>query len=178
MNRFGTDTVTAITTAYRIDTLILLPIVNLGSGISTVTAHSHGAGDTIRTRKTLSAGTILTLVVSAFLTGLVIPTGGKIIALFGAGTAAVAIGSAFSTALHSSIRFGLTTAFRGYLEGRGDLVYSSAAGLVSLAVRIIASYAMAPHFGNMTIAYAEMVSWVWLLVMYLFRLAAKKDDAL
>lgn len=104
MNRFGTDTVTAITTAYRIDTLILLPIVNLGSGISTVTAHSHGAGDTIRTRKTLSAGTILTLVVSAFLTGLVIPTGGKIIALFGAGTAAVAIGSAFSTALHSSIR--------------------------------------------------------------------------
>lgn len=51
MNRFGTDTVTAITTAYRIDTLILLPIVNLGSGISTVTAHSHGAGDTIRTRK-------------------------------------------------------------------------------------------------------------------------------
>ena len=155
MNRFGTDTVTAITTAYRIDTLILLPIVNLGSGISTVT------------------------VVSAFLTGLVIPTGGKIIALFGAGTAAVAIGSAFfhRIAFFYPI-FGLTTAFRGYLEGRGDLVYSSAAGLVSLAVRIIASYAMAPHFGNMTIAYAEMVSWVWLLVMYLFRLAAKKDDAL
>ena len=179
MNRFGTDTVTAITTAYRIDTLILLPIVNLGSGISTVTAHSHGAGDTIRTRKTLSAGTILTLVVSAFLTDLVIPTGGKIIALFGAGTAAVAIGSAFfhRIAFFYPI-FGLTTAFRGYLEGRGDLVYSSAAGLVSLAVRIIASYAMAPRFGNMTIAYAEMVSWVWLLVMYLFRLAAKKDDAL
>ena len=179
MNRFGTDTVTAITTAYRIDTLILLPIVNLGSGISTVTAHSHGAGDTIRTRKTLTAGTILTLVVSAFLTGLVIPTGGKIIALFGAGTAAVAIGSAFfhRIAFFYPI-FGLTTAFRGYLEGRGDLMYSSAAGLVSLAVRIIASYAMAPHFGNMTIAYAEMVSWVWLLVMYLFRLAAKKDDAL
>ena len=31
---------------------------------------------------------------------------------------------------------------------------------------------------ELTIAYAEMVSWVWLLVMYLFRLAAKKDDAL
>ena len=29
MNRFGTDTVTAITTAYRIDTLILLPAINL-----------------------------------------------------------------------------------------------------------------------------------------------------
>ena len=31
---------------------------------------------------------------------------------------------------------------------------------------------------HISIAYAEMVSWVWLLVMYLFRLAAKKDDAL
>ena len=63
----------------------------------------------------------------------------------------------------------MTTAFRGYLEGRGDLVYSSIAGMVSLAVRILASYAMAPYFGNMSIAYAEMLSWVWLLVMYLVR---------
>ena len=171
MNRFGTDTVTAITTAYRIDTLVMLPIVNLGSGISTITAHSHGAGDEVRTRKTLTAGTILTLVVSLLLTGLVIPTGGKIIALFGAGAAAVAIGSAFFQRIACFYPiFGLSMAFRGYLEGRGDLVYSSVAGMVSLAVRILASYAMAPYFGDMSIAYAEMLAWVWLLVMYLLRL--------
>ena len=170
MNRFGTDTVTAITTAYRIDTLVMLPIVNLGSGISTITAHSHGAGDEVRTRKTLTAGTILTLVVSLLLTGIVIPTGGKIIALFGAGATAVMIGSAFFQRIACFYPiFGLTTAFRGYLEGRGDLVYSSIAGMVSLAVRILASYAMAPYFGNMSIAYAEILSWVWLLVMYLVR---------
>ena len=177
MNRFGTDTVTAITTAYRIDTLVMLPIVNLGSGISTITAHSHGAGDEVRTRKTLTAGTILTIVVSLLLTGIVIPTGGKIVALFGAGTTAVTIGSMFfqRIALFYPV-FGLTTAFRGYLEGRGDLVYSSIAGMISLAVRIIASYTMAPHFGNMSIAYAEMLSWVWLLVMYLLRFAKSKRE--
>ena len=176
MNRFGTDTVTAITTAYRIDTLVMLPIVNLGSGISTITAHSHGAGDEARTHKTLTAGTILTVLVSILLTGIVIPTGGKIIALFGAGTTAVMIGSMFfqRIALFYPI-FGLTTAFRGYLEGRGDLVYSSIAGMVSLVVRIVASYAMAPHFGNMSIAYAEMLSWVWLLVMYLLRFVCQKQ---
>ena len=175
MNRFGTDTVTAITTAYRIDTLVMLPIVNLGSGISTITAHSHGAGNEVRTRKTLTAGTILTLVVSLLLTGIVIPTGGKIIALFGAGATAVMIGSAFFQRIACFYPiFGLTTAFRGYLEGRGDLVYSSIAGMVSLAVRILASYAMAPYFGNMSIAYAEMLSWVWLLVMYLLRFMKMK----
>ena len=33
-------------------------------------------------------------------------------------------------------------------------------------------------FFENSLSYAEMVSWVWLLVMYLFRLAAKKDDTL
>lgn len=177
MNKFGTQTVTAITTAYRIDTLVMLPIVNLGSGISTITAHSHGAGDKMRTRKTLTAGTILTIVISLILTVIVIPTGGKLIALFGAGTAAVSIGSAFFRRIACFYPiFGLTTAFRGYLEGKGDLTYSSMAGIVSLAVRIIASYALVPFYGNMSIAYAEMLSWVWLLVMYLFRFARKETN--
>ena len=175
MNRFGTDTVTAITTAYRIDTLVMLPIVNLGSGISTTTAHSYGAGDEMRTRRTLAAGTVLAIVVSLLLTGIVIPTGGKIIALFGAGATAVAIGSAFFRRIACFYPiFGLITAFRGYLEGRGDLVYSSIAGMVSLAVRIIASYVMEPYFGNMSIAYAEMLSWVCLLIMYLLRFAKRR----
>ena len=169
MNRFGTDTVTAITTAYRIDTLVMLPIVNLGSGISTLTAHC--TEDKIRTRKTLIAGTILTLVVSLLLTVFVIPTGGKLIALFGAGATAVIIGSAFFQRIACFYPiFGLTTAFRGYLEGRGDLVYSSASGILSLLVRIIASYVMEPYFHNMSIAYAEMLSWVCLLIMLLLRL--------
>ena len=175
MNRFGTQTVTAITTAYRIDTLVMLPIVNLGSGISTITAQSNGSGDDVRTRKTLAAGTILTIVVSLILTGLVIPTGGKIIGIFGAGKAAVAIGSAFFQRIACFYPvFGLTTAFRGYLEGKGDLLYSSIAGMTSLLVRIIASYVMAPFFGNMSIAYAEMLSWLWLLAMYLLRFARVK----
>lgn len=175
MNKFGTQTVTAITTAYRIDTLVMLPIINLGSGISTITAHSHGAGDKKRTRQTLTAGTILMLVVSLILTALVIPLGGKIIALFGAGAEAVKIGSAFFVRIACFYPiFGLTMAFRGYLEGKSDLVYSSIAGIVSLIVRIIASYAMAPFCGNMSIAYAEMLAWVWLLAMYLLRFAYKE----
>ena len=45
MNSFGTQTVAAITTAYRVDSILLLPIINLGSGISTVTAQNMGASD-------------------------------------------------------------------------------------------------------------------------------------
>lgn len=41
MNDFGTQTIIAITTAYRIDTLVMWLIVNLGTGIATFTTHSY-----------------------------------------------------------------------------------------------------------------------------------------
>lgn len=170
MNKFGTQTVTAITTAYRVDTLIMLPIVNLGSGISTTVAQSHGAGNEERTKKILKAGILISVTVSLFLTVIVIPTGGKIIALFGAGSGAVKTGSAFFLRIACFYPvYGLATAFRSYLEGKGDLLYSSMAGVTALAVRIIASYAMVSFCGNMVIAYAEMLSWICLLIMYLLR---------
>ena len=91
---------------------------------------------------------------------IVIPTGGKIIALFGAGSDAVKIGSAFFLRIACFYPvYGLATAFRSYLEGKGDLLYSSMAGVAALVIRIISSYAMTSFYGNMVIAYAEMFSW-------------------
>lgn len=44
MNGFGDQTVAAITTAYRVDTVLLLPIINFGSGVATMVAQNAGAG--------------------------------------------------------------------------------------------------------------------------------------
>ena len=73
MNGFGSQTVAAITTAYRVDSIAILPMINLGSGISTMVAQSHGAGDEKKARKILFAGTSLMVIVSVVLTLLVIP---------------------------------------------------------------------------------------------------------
>ena len=45
MNGFGEQTVAAITTAYRVDTVIVLPILNFCSGIATFVAQHIGAGN-------------------------------------------------------------------------------------------------------------------------------------
>ena len=175
MNGFGTQTVAAITTAYRIDTIVLLPIINLGSGISTLTAQKYGAGETKSAGRILSAGAIVMAGVSLLLTLLVIPTGGRLIALFGAGEEAVSIGENFFLRIASFyVIYGLATAVRGYVEGLGDVLYSSAAGIASLLFRIGASYAAVSVFANMVIAYAEAFSWVLLLILYLIRLAMLK----
>ena len=69
--------------------------------------------------------------------------------------------------------FGLATAIRGYIEGIGDVVYSSVAGILSLLCRIVLSYVLEPYSGNMVIAYAEMLSWILLLLLYLVRAVYK-----
>lgn len=172
MNGFGTPTVTAITTAYRIDTLVMLPIINLGSGIATFTSQSYGEGNKKKTSEILTAGIVSSLAVSVLLTVAVIPTGGKLIALFGAGEEAVGIGTEFffNIACFYPI-FGASTALRGYIEGAGDLVFSSFVGILTLIIRIVASYIMKPFFGNSVIAYAEMIAWVIMLILYIARSA-------
>lgn len=175
MNGFGTQTVAAVTTAYRVDSIVMVPILNLGSGISTLAAQSYGAGNRPRAQRIFGVGTVVMAAVSLGLTVLVIPTGGDLIALFGAGAEAVAIGDAFfqRIALFYTV-YGLATAVRSYLEGLGDVVYSSLAGMASLACRIILSYTLAAFFANMVIAWAEALSWVLLLLLYLLRVVWKE----
>lgn len=131
MNGFGEHTVAAITTAYRVDTVIFLPIINFGSGIATVVAQNIGAGKPERAKQVFRA-------ISRFY-----------------------------------MIYGISMAVRGCLEGRGDMLFSGIAGILSLGVRILCSYAFKPVFGNMVVAYAEAFSWIFLLAVLLLRYVVK-----
>ena len=174
MNGFGEQTVAAITTAYRVDTVLFLPIINFGSGIATIVAQSVGAGDGERAKKVLQVGVWIMAAISLGLTGLVLLLGEPLIALFGLTAGSVAIGRAFFHAIAGFyVIYGLSMAIRGYLEGTGDMLFSGAAGILSLVVRIACSYALRPVFGNMVVAYAEAISWVFLLALLLLRCRAR-----
>lgn len=175
MNGFGEQTVAAITTAYRVDSVILLPIINFGSGIATVVAQNVGAGNRKRAQKALKIGVIMIAVISVCLTLLVILTGEFLLAMFGLTAESVAIGKSFFFAIASCyIVYGLAMAVRGYLEGMGDMLFSGIAGFAALIVRIAASYLFAGRFGNMVVAYAEAFSWVVLLVIYIIRFCQRQ----
>lgn len=177
MNGFGTATVAAITTAYRVDCIALLPVINLGSGISTLAAQSYGAGDYKKAWKVFTTGAALMLPVSLALTFVVVAFGGKMIALFGAGPEVVAIGTDFFRSLAKFyVIYGMAMACRGYVEGLGEVMYSSIIGVTALAVRIINSYALKGVFDNMVIAYAEGISWTLLLILFVVRIAVKKKN--
>lgn len=112
--------------------------------------------------------------VSLLLTLLILLAGGPLIAMFGLTPESVEIGRQFFIRLATFyVVYGLAMAVRGYLEGLGDMTFSGAAGVVALLVRIAASYALAGVFGRMVIAYAEAISWLVLLGLYLLRYAWK-----
>lgn len=174
MNGFGDQTVAAITTAYRVDTVLLLPIINFGSGVATMVAQNIGAGRPERAKKALKTGAAMIAGVSLLLTLLIVAAGGPLIAMFGLTPESVEIGRQFFIRLATFyVVYGLAMAVRGYLEGLGDMAFSGAAGIAALLVRIAASYALAGVFGRMVIAYAEAISWLVLLGLYLLRYAWK-----
>lgn len=170
MNSFGTQTVAAITTAYRVDSVILLPLINLGTGIATLTAQNIGAGDRRQARRCLSVGSGVMGVTAVCLTGVVLMFGASLIALFGVSEESVAIGRQF---FHSIawfyVIFGWGMAARGYLEGTGDVLFSGLAGIAALGVRIFLSHRLEPVFHNMVIAYAEALGWTFMLGLLLLR---------
>ena len=176
-NSFGAITVLAVTTAYRVDGLILLPIFNLGAAISSLAAQAKGAGDTARMRNYLTTGMKLMLGISAVLTVVTYFFGADFIAFFGVTGQALAEGRVFFEDLSLFyIFFGIATVFRSLLEGIGDITYCSTIGVVSLALRIAASYLLAPFAAERTIAFAEGIAWCVLLLFTAVRIYCKRSE--
>ena len=176
MNSFNSSTlVAAITTAYRVDTVIMLPVTNLSSGISTVVAQNMGAKQPRRASRALGAGAGIMLVVCVVLAVLVILVGGPLIALFGLTEEATALGRDFfrQIALFYPV-YGVAMALRGYLEGIGDVLCSSVIGLVCLGLRIALSYGLAGLVGSPIIAYAEVACWSAMLALFVLRFWQKR----
>lgn len=83
MNGFDAQTVAAITAAYRVDGAIMLPMINLGCGISTVVAQNTGAKSYQRAKRGGLVGMGVMAVVATILTAAVAPSGGTLVCIFG-----------------------------------------------------------------------------------------------
>lgn len=168
MNGFGSHTVAAITTAYRVDAIMLLPIINLGSAISTMVAQSKGANEPEQARHFWRTGALMNIAVALFLMAVMLPFGGRLVALFGVGTEAIIIGRRFFRRIALFyVFFGLANSMRGTIEGTGRVVYSSAVSIAALLLRIALSYLLAAPFHNMAIAYAEGLQWCFMVLCFL-----------
>ncbi len=175
MNTFGEQTVAAVTTAYRVDSFLLLPIVNFSTAISTIVVQETGAGNEKAAKKAFQLGTVMMAVMSVGLTAVIILTGRTLLSMFGLTSESVAIGDEFfKTISLFYIINGVAMSIKGYLEGTCDMLFAGIMGICSLGVRIVCSYLFEGVFDNMVIAYAEAFSWVFLLLVFIMRYLSKR----
>ena len=173
-NSMGTIPSAGVGVAEKLCAFVMLVPSAYMQSMSAFVAQNIGAGNPDRAKKALKTGSLLMFAVSVCLTAFVLFAGGPLIAMFGLTAESVDIGVSFFRTIASCYAvYGLAMAFRGYLEGRGDMLFSGIAGIAALFVRIGASYAFAAPFGNMVIGYAEAFSWVILFLIYLIRYLRK-----
>ncbi|WP_084156334.1 MATE family efflux transporter [Clostridium akagii] len=161
MNSFGTQTVAAVTTAYRIDTIGILPVINVASAISTFVAQNKGAGNMERAKLGLKKGIEIILPMSIITTLAVVFGAPTFMRLFGVSKEVIVMGQQFlfCCSIFYPI-FGIQNAYVGFLQGNGDVIVPAISNIVSLMLRIFLSYSLANLIGFRIIAYSEMASWV------------------
>ena len=147
----------------------------MSAGIATATAQNLGARKLDRARRALLVGGAMMLAVTAALAVLVAAVGGNLIAMFGVTEEATAIGRTFFRSISMFYPvYGLAMSLRGYLEGMGDVLFSSAVGVSALVLRIVLSYTLAETMGNQIIPYAEVASWCAMLMLLALRFVWKE----
>ena len=177
MNGFGANTVLAITTAYRVDSLMLLPVFNLGAAVSSMVARAKGAEDRPKIKNCLKTGCIMGAVSSGVLALGMFMFGAVFVGMFGITGEALEIGRVFFRDLSKFyVLFGIATVTRSSLEGIGDISYCSLMGVVTLATRIGTSYLLRPFFMERTVAIAEGISWIVILVLMGIRVMHKRRE--
>ena len=170
MNSFGVDVVAAITTSYKVDSLAILPILNMSTAISVFTGQSIGAGDRQRALECLRRGRRLAVGVALCITVLLVFGGRFIVGLFGVPEEVMDLGQRFFWLLAAFYRvLACNESVGGFLQGVKDVAFPAVVNIAALWLRVALSYGLAGVLGSDVIALSEGASWVFALVCFTLR---------
>lgn len=175
MNSFGVTTVAAITTAYKIDSLAILPLLNVSVAISVFTGQNMGSGNRERATECLKKGLILMCGIAAIITAIFVTSGFSLIKLFGVSDEAAAIGQRFfyiAAAFYPIL--GISEGISGFLQGCKDVNFTAIANIIILFVRVGISYALLGLIAGDVIAVAEVCAWTLAATVFTWRYKSGK----
>jgi Na+-driven multidrug efflux pump len=172
VNGFGTELMAAYTVGIRIQGYIFVPIFALNGGIATFAGQNIGAGKLDRAKSGLKYTLIDSICVTVAISALVYIFAAPVSRLFGVEERALemAVEMLRFISLFLPI-FALYIPVSGFLQGSGDVVFTSASSLVTLTFRVGISYAMVLLFsyGYQAAWYSLPVGWIIGIVMVFYR---------
>ena len=166
-NKFGFETIAAMTAALRIEQLACQPMVSFGIAMSTYVAQNYGACRISRIRKGVFECSMISLGLSIVLALFVYTLGKQIVGIFVPDDqphlTETVIGLA-RTYLDISILFyfflGQIFIFRNSCQGMGNSVVPMVSSVVELVMRTYAAVYLAAQWGFVGLCYASPLAWI------------------
>ena len=150
VNSYGTSAMAAFGAGLRIENFISLPIMNLGSAVSTFVAQNIGAGENERVKKGIRESIKMTLVLAVTVMALILLFRENLIALFNTDKDVIKIGSSYLFIIGPFFLFiGTSFVLSSAMKGAGDSMFALISSIVSLWLgRLPASYMLSKFFGT------------------------------
>lgn len=150
VNSYGTSAMAAFGAGLRIENFISLPIMNLGSAVSTFVAQNIGAGENERVKKGIQESIKMTLVLAVIVIALILLFRENLIALFNTDKDVIKIGSSYLFIIGPFFLFiGTSFVLSSAMKGAGDSMFALISSIVSLWLgRLPASYMLSRFFGT------------------------------
>lgn len=183
INSFGTDLMTAITAAGRVENYVLIPIFGFQSAMSTFTAQNVGAKQFDRVVSGYKRTLIMVVVCCAAVVVLIMAAAKPLIGIFGVEGNAMDLGIQYLHCLTPFfVLFGFYMCTSALLQGSGDVFFAMLCTMLSLLLRIVLTYLLAYNtpLGYTAIWWAQATGWFLCSAMAFtrFKLGTWKKKAL
>ena len=162
INTFGVNEISAYTSAYKIESILTIPAVNLGVALSVYVGQNAGAGEYGRIRQGLKDSfkiaavfTALTIVILWFASPLLM------LLVVGNEPAVIPIGVQYLRII--SLTFPLCVSLyllTNFLRGAGEIAYPLFNTLLELSFRTISAFVLAQYFGFVGVLLCRPLSFV------------------
>lgn len=171
VNNYGTSAMAAFGAGSKVETFIALPIMNLGSAVSTFVAQNIGAGEKERVKRGVKSSIKMALYMSLVISALIIIYRSNLILLFNSDKDVVSIGSQYLLIIGPFFVFiGISFILSSAIKGAGDSMFAMLSSVFSLwLVRIPAAYILSKFFGVNGIWMGIPIGWIiGLIITYVY----------
>jgi putative MATE family efflux protein len=162
LNKLGTTAVAAFTAAQKIDMVATMPMQSFGVTMATFAAQNYGARKFDRIRIGVIQSCIISGSFSIFMGILFFLTGNRLAAIFiGADPEAVRLAHIYLKINGASyIILAFLFVFRNTLQGLGDSLIPTVAGIMELVMRTLAAVLLPAFFAFAGLCFASPLAWV------------------
>lgn len=163
VNEYGSVVMAGYAAATKIDSIAILPMVNVGSAVSTFTAQNIGGGKPERVKKGFLAGMVMSGCIALIVSGILFVCAEVFVGAFmdsEANQDAIAVGVEYLRVVGMCyILMGSMNACTGILRGAGDIRWFLAVTLFNLSSRVLLAYLMSPLLGAKAIWWSIPIGW-------------------